>query len=218
MSVTVAPELVHERHLHDRARRDGLRKQLVDIFYVHVDCESGCFSTGCERATPLRKLVIQHDNRIANLQGSMHHFTAGSVADVQDLRIQRLLVEFDCACRIAHCDVRCEGVKAFRNWFYFVGHGASIKIGIRNVKVGTDKKSLLSTRDPVQPANQLTRAPSKWRRASPPVFSSQANGDACRSICYLLCSFAVISLWLCGSVVRSPVQKNFVTPSSSTTT
>src|SRR5579864_612970 len=99
----------------------------------------------------------------------MHHFTVGSVADVQDLRIQRLLVEFDCACRIAHCDVRCEGVKAFRNWFYFVGHGASIKTGIRNVKVGTDTEILLSTRDLVQPADQLTRAPRKWRDGYPRV-------------------------------------------------
>src|SRR5579864_2079652 len=214
MSVTVAPELVHERHLHGRARRDGLRKQLVDIFYVHVDRESGCFSTGRERATPLRKLVIQHDNRIANLQGSMHHFTVGSVADVQDLRIQRLFVEFDCACRIAHCDVRCEGVKAFWNWFYFVGHGASIKIGIRNVKVGTDTEILLSTRDLVQPATDMER------RASPPVFSSQANRGRGRPPLHLLLFmfFAVISLWLCVSVARSPFQKNFVTPSSSTTT
>src|ERR1700739_5161952 len=98
----------------------------------------------------------------------MHHFAIWSVTDVHYLCVQCFLVELDCAGCIAHGDVRCEGMEAFGNCFYFFGHGTSIRIKFEYIEVGTATKMLISSRDSLQPAtNPLGHSLFTERRGVP---------------------------------------------------
>src|SRR5438552_2127405 len=68
---SVAPELVHHRHLHRAARLYRPIKRSVGILDICVERDGGA-AAALRRKTMRRKLAAEHQRRIADFYLSMH--------------------------------------------------------------------------------------------------------------------------------------------------
>src|SRR5258708_19326946 len=84
-----------------------------------------CAARGLRReSAELRKLVAEHDDRVADHQLGVHDFAVRAFHDASFFCAEGLLVKFDRADRVAHGKKRGESVVSIGNWFY--GHTASL--------------------------------------------------------------------------------------------
>src|SRR5439155_4693522 len=148
-AIAVAPELVLQGHGYRGPGRDRLVKQSVDVFNVNVD-RNRAAAQRLRRASPrVWKLFVQHEDRIADLQGRVHHFPVRSeVRWSQRLRPKGALVEVDRPLRIADDQMRSERMKTFRNRLYFSWHfSLPLTLEIGNLKLES-RSSRLSLNSP----------------------------------------------------------------------
>src|SRR5256885_3569040 len=107
-AVAVAPERIAERHLYGRAGRNHTLERGVHIFQIHMnDHAAGPCGRRTQR-TPFRKLIVQHEHGIADLESSVHDLSFGTIMDAKHFGTKRLLVEIDRPTSIPNSDVRSE--------------------------------------------------------------------------------------------------------------
>ena len=114
----VAPEHVRHRHQRFGARRHGFIEQVVGVMYVEIEADRRRAHALRARAAPLRILLAQHENRIADLNLTVHelfavrrHESAAFLgAEGFLIELHRLKAAADCQVRDSPCDSPAESV------------------------------------------------------------------------------------------------------------
>ncbi|TMA30854.1 MAG: hypothetical protein E6J79_20890 [Deltaproteobacteria bacterium] len=112
----VAPEHVLDRHEDLGARLDGLGERLVDVGDVE------------EQQRRLRRLlerIVQHDNRVADLELGVHDLSARPRHAHPFLRAESLLAEVDGLDRVGLIQGGRDGVVALRDRPHLLRHASS---------------------------------------------------------------------------------------------
>ena len=96
LPVTIAPELVRERHYHRRARGYRLVEKLIHVVSVNVQGNAAA-PQGLRlcAASHAGEFVGQEEHRITNHQFGVHHLVIGRVMNASDFGAERLPVKLD---------------------------------------------------------------------------------------------------------------------------
>src|SRR5262245_56276796 len=95
LSISVAPELVHERHGDFCSGRNGAIEQGIRILCIYMK-HNGCTASRTRsESTKIGKFVIQHDDRISDFNLGMHDRPARAIMDSTDFSTESFFIKFN---------------------------------------------------------------------------------------------------------------------------
>src|ERR1700736_632429 len=95
LPVTIAPKHLVERHRDFRARAYRLLEGGIRVFDVEMDGDGRTFESFQAERAPVRVLIVNHQDRIADADAGVHYLAVRAQHPGQFDRAERLFVEFD---------------------------------------------------------------------------------------------------------------------------
>src|ERR1700722_5700264 len=145
-SVTIAPELVHDRHFNFRARLHRAIESGINPVKIDVKCARRPADRLWRESAKLREFVAQHDDGVPDLQFRMHDLAVGTFHGASIRGAKGLFIEFDGTGCIADREGGCDAVVSIGNGLY--GHRETSRVKFGGTDFNTkNRKGLLKECD-----------------------------------------------------------------------